>query len=271
MNWENFLPNLLNWLTTEGLKIVFALIIIFIGFWIVSRLAKKIAAALEKKNVDKIIAKIIVALFNYGIKALIIICMLGYLGIETSGIAALISSVGVGIGLAVQGALANFAGGILIIVTRPFKVDDFIETQGYSGTVEDISIIHTTLRTGDNKTVLLPNGALANSNVVNYSRKDIRRVDFTFSIAYNADFVLAQKIILAIFENHDKVLKNPETLVRMTAHGSNSIDIVSRCWVNSADYWDVYFDVMEIVKLAFDKNGIEIPYSQLDVHLDNKK
>ena len=270
MDWENFLPSLLNWLTTEGLKIVFALIIIFVGFLIVGKLSKKIAAALEKKGTDKIIAKILVALFNYGLKGLIIICMLGYLGIETSGIAALISAVGVGIGLAVQGALSNFAGGILIIITRPFKVDDFIETQGISGVVEDISIIHTTIKTGDNKTAILPNGALANSNVINYSRKDIRRVDFTFSIAYDANFALAQKVVLGVFEKHEKILDNPESMVRMTAHGASSIDLVSRCWVKTEDYWDVYFDVMETVKSEFDKNGIEIPYNQLDVHVNNK-
>ena len=271
MEWDNFLPSLLNWLTTEGLKILFALIVIFISFWIISKLSKKIKNSLEKKGTDKIIAKILVALFNYGLKGLVVICMLGYLGIETSGIAALISAVGVGIGLAVQGALANFAGGILIILTRPFKVDEFIETQGIMGTVEDISIIHTTIRTGDNKTAILPNGALANSNVINYSRKDIRRVDFTFSIGYGANFALAQKIVLAIFENHEKILETPGAMVRMTAHGASSIDLVSRCWVNAADYWDVYFDIMETVKAEFDRNGIEIPFNQLDVHVDYKK
>jgi len=271
MDWDNFFPSLLNWLTTEGLKILFALIVIFVGFCIISKLSKKLKVSLEKKNTDKIIAKILVSVFNYGLKALVVICMLGYLGIETSGIAAVISSIGIAIGLAVQGALSNFAGGILIIITRPFKVDDFIETQGILGTVEDISIIHTTIRTGDNKTAILPNGALANSNIINYSRKDIRRVDFTFSIGYTADFALAQKIILSIFAKHEKVLDNPESMVRMTAHGASSIDIVSRCWVNSADYWDVYFDVMETVKSEFDRYGIEIPFNQLDVHVDNKK
>lgn len=271
MNWENFLPNLLNWLTTEGLKILFAVIVIFVGFFIIGKISKRIAASLEKKGTEKMIAKILVALFNYGLKGLLVVCMLGYLGIETSGIAAVISAVGIAIGLAVQGALANFAGGILIIITRPFKVDEFIETQGISGTVEDIGIIHTTVKTGDNRTVILPNGALANSNVINYSRKDLRRVDFTFSIGYGADFALAQKIVLDVFEKHEKVLSQPGTMVRMTAHGASSIDLVSRCWVNASDYWDVYFDVMETVKAEFDKNGIEIPYNQLDVHVDSKK
>ncbi|MBQ8742346.1 MAG: mechanosensitive ion channel [Clostridia bacterium] len=267
MNWENFFPSLLNWLTTEGLKIVFAIIVILVGFFIVGKISKKIANACEKKGTDKMVAKILVALFNYGLKGLIVICMLGYLGIETSSIAAVISAVGIAVGLAVQGALSNFAGGILIILTHPFKLDEFIETQGISGTVENIGIIHTTVRTGDNRTVILPNGALANSNVINYSRKDIRRVDFTFSISYDSDFALAQKIILDVFEKHEKVLGEPGAMVRMTAHGQNSIDLVSRCWTNASDYWDVYFDITETIKAEFDKNGIQIPYSQLDVHV----
>lgn len=264
---EQIMGNIINWISTEGVKVLIAIILLIVSFALIRMISKRLRRAFEKRGTDKTIANVVIHVFDYGARILVVLCLLGYLGIETSGVAALISALGVGVGLAVQGALSNLAGGVLIILTRPFKVDDFIEAQGFSGTVEDINIIHTTLRTGDNKVVVLPNGALANSNVVNYSVKDTRRVDFTFSIGYTADFSLAKKLIADIFEGHEKVLKDPAYMIRMTEHGASAIVLVARCHVNSADYWDVYFDVTEQVKASFDANGIEIPFNQLDVHV----
>ena len=170
-----------------------------------------------------------------------------------------------------QGALSNFAGGILIIFTRPFKIDDYIAACGVDGTVEDINLIHTVLRTPDNKVITLPNGTLANETIINYSVKDTRRVDFVFAIAYEADFALAQRLLRSVFEEHELVLSDPAPFVRMTEHGDSAIKIAARAWVNSADYWTVYFDVTERVKAVFDENGIVIPYNQLDVHLASQK
>ncbi len=269
MDWNAFFSSILNWLLTEGIKIVIAFILLFIGFKLARYIAKKISGAMEKRHVDQTICNVTKHILNYGLKIVIIVCLLGYLGIETSGIAAVISSLGIAVGLAVQGALSNLAGGVLIIVTRPFRVNDFIEAQGISGTVEDINIIHTTLRTPDNKVVSLPNGSLANSNIINYSVKDTRRVDFVFSIGYTADYQKAQGIILDIFNRHELVLDDPAPFVRMSEHAASAINITARCWVKSADYWTVNFDVIETVKAEFDKNGIEIPFNQLDVHLDN--
>jgi small conductance mechanosensitive channel len=202
-------------------------------------------------------------------KIVITICLVGYVGIDTSGLAALVTSFGVCIGLAVNGAVANLAGGVVIILTRPFKVDDFIEAQGYSGTVEDIRITCTRIRTGDNKVVYVPNGALSAGTIVNYSEKETRRVDFTFSIGYGDDFEKAKKIITDICMAHELVLKEEPILVRVSEHGASSINIVARVWVNSGDYWTVNFDIIEAVKTAFDKEGIEIPYNQIDVHVKN--
>ena len=172
-------------------------------------------------------------------------------------------------GLALNGALSNLAGGVLIILTRPFRVDDFIDAQGYSGTVEDIHITCTKLRTPDNKVVYVPNGALSSGTIVNYSEKDTRRVDFTFSIGYGDDFEKAKNTVMNILSSHELVLDDPAPMVRVSEHGASSINLVARGWVKSSDYWTVNFDVIEAVKAAFDKEGIEIPFNQLDVHVKN--
>lgn len=271
MNLEQILATVLNWLATEGVKILIALIILAISFFVIKRISRRFYRSMQKKNVDKTVSKVIFHVINYGAKIIVVVCLLGYLGIETSSIAALITSLGVGVGLAVQGALSNFAGGILIVFTRPFKIDDYIEACGVDGTVEDINLIHTVLRTPDNKVITLPNGTLANENIVNYSVKDTRRVDFVFSIAYEADFALAQRLLFSVFEEHELVLSDPAPFVRMKEHGDSAIKIAARAWVKSGDYWTVYFDVTERVKSVFDEKGIVIPFNQLDVHLASDK
>ncbi len=270
MDWNALINGLINWLATEGVKIVIALVLLVIGFSLSSYVAKKIQKAMTKREVDATLCAVTKNVLNYGLKIVVVVCLLGYLGIETSGIAAVISSLGIAFGLAVQGALSNLAGGVLIILTRPFRVGDYIDAQGISGTVEDINIIHTTVVTNDQKTVSMPNGALANSNIINYSTKVNRRVDFTFSIGYSADYRLAQGIVLDVFSRHELILKDPAPFVRMSEHAASSIHIAARAWVKNADYWTVFYDVMEQVKAEFDKNNIEIPYNQLDVHVENK-
>ena len=271
MNWNEILNSvisgLVNWVTTTGVKILFALVLWFVTFKIINRVARRIERTGEKGKIDKTLARTFAYIFKLGMKCLIGICLIGYVGIDTSGLAALVVSLGACIGLALNGALSNLAGGILIILTRPFRVDDFIEAQGYSGIVEDIHITTTKIRTGDNKVVYIPNGPLSSGTIVNYSVKDTRRVDFTFSIGYGDDFEKAKGIILDICTSHELVLKDPEPMVRISEHGASSINLVTRVWVNSADYWTVNFDILEAVKTAFDKEGIEIPFNQLDVHV----
>jgi small conductance mechanosensitive channel len=217
---------------------------------------------------DKTIAKVLNYIIKVGAKILVVICLVGYLGIDTSGLTALVTSLGVCAGLAVNGALSNLAGGILIIFTRPFKLDDYIEVEGsVAGTVEDIQIVCTKLRTPDNKTIYVPNGTLSNSNIINYSEKPTRRVDFDFSISYENDFEAAKAIVTEICASHSLVLSDPAPMVRVASHGQSSVDLTARVWVNNNDYWTVRFDILEAVKAAFDKNGISIPYNQLDVHV----
>lgn len=270
MDWQALTNTLLQWATNTGVKIVVALIVMFISFKIINAIAKRIIKGGEKKNADKTIFQTFAYVLKIGLKIIVIICLIGYLGIDTSGLTALVASLGVGIGLAVNGALSNLAGGVLIILTRPFKIDDYIEALGYSGTVVDIHITNTKLLTPDNKVIYLPNGVLANTEIVNYSEKDLRRVDFTFSIGYSDDFEKAKQIITEICVAHELVLKDPQPFVRVKEHGASSINITARTWTKNADYWTVYFDITESVKAAFDKEGIEIPFNQLDVNIKNK-
>ena len=271
MNWEQILTNFVNWCTTEGVKIIIAFVLLIASFIVINCLVKGLKKTFNKKKVDKTIGKTVCYILNWGLKILVVLALLGYLGLDTSGVAALITTAGVGIGLALQGSLANVAGGVLIILLRPFRVDDFIEAQGVSGTVEDIHLIYTYVRTGDNKVVALPNGNLANNVIVNYSKKDTRRVDLEFAISYANDYKKAEAIILKLFAEHQKTLKDPAPLCRIVRHDASSITLTARVWAKSDDYWDVYFDLLEQVKSEFDLQGIEIPFNQLDVHVKNDK
>jgi small conductance mechanosensitive channel len=195
------------------------------------------------------------------------VCLIGYLGIDSCGITPRIASFSVCIGLAVNGALSNLAGGVLILLTRPFRVDDFIEAQGVSGTVADIHITSTKIVTGDNKVIYVPNGTLANGNIINYSEKDTRRVDLEFSISYSADSEKAKAIIADIFEKHELILKDPAPFIRLTQMADSSLNFTIRVGTESANYWAVTFDLNEGVVAELQKNGIEIPFPQLDVHV----
>lgn len=273
MDWNQVLNDILNllinWTMTSGIRILIAILLWFVSFKIVNSISRKIQKSGENGKLDKTLARTFAYIFRIAMKCLIAICLIGFVGIDTSGLAALVVSLGACIGLALNGALSNLAGGILIIVTRPFRVDDFIEAQGYSGTVEDIHITTTKIRTPDNKVVYIPNGPLSADTIVNYSVKDTRRVDFTFSIGYGDDFEKAKRIVMDICTSHALVLKDPEPIVRMSSHAESSINLTARAWVKSADYWTVNFDILEAVKAAFDKEGIEIPFNQLDVHVKN--
>ena len=264
---QKLLGYVIDWAITDGVKLVIALIILFVSFKIVNVIAKRILQSGEKGKFDKTLARTFSYVLKVGLKCVIGLALVAYVGIDTSGLAALVTSLGVCAGLALNGALSNLAGGVLIILTRPFRVDDYIEAQGHAGTVEDIHITYTRIRTPDNKVIYLPNGALSSGDVVNYSEKTTRRVALTFSISYDADYEKAKEIIKKICTDHELVLQDPAPFVRMTAHGDSGIDITARVWVNSGDYWTVNYDLLEMVKAALDEAGIEIPYNQLDVHI----
>lgn len=265
--FSDYLDSALGFIINASIRVVIAVLILLFSFKAVNYIGKKIEHSSEKRHIDKTLSRAFAYVFKLAAKGVIAVCLIGFVGIDTSGFTALIVSVGAGIGLALNGALSNLAGGIIIILTRPIRVDDFIEAQGYSGTVEDIHITNTKLRTPDNKTVYIPNGALSSGTIVNYSVNPTRRVDFSFLIGYSDDFEEAKRIVLEIFNLHPDALKDPEPLVRVSSHGDSGVEITARVWVKSENYWNVKFDILEAVKTAFDERGIEIPYRQLDIHL----
>lgn len=275
MDWQQVWQTVQNWLTTTGIKVVISIVIMIVSFSLINWLSKKIAKRADKKvesnkKIDKTIYRTLSYVAKVGLKVLVVIALIGYLGIDTSAITALIASLGVGVGLAINGTLSNFAGGMLILITRPFKDDDFIDACGYSGTVEDIRICHTKLRTTDNKVIYLPNGKLSTSEIVNYTEKDLRRVDLKFSISYSDDFEKAKKVIEEVWNQNELILKDPAPSVRVSAQSASSIDLTAKVWCKNEDYWTVNFDMLEQVKTAFDQNGIKIPFNQLDVHIKNQ-
>ena len=270
LTWEAVGETLLSWCLNTGVKILIALVLLMVSFRIINLVSRRIekGTKLTGKH-DKTIVKALSYIGKVGAKIIVVICLVAYLGIDTSGLTALVTSLGVCAGLAVNGALSNLAGGVIIIFTRPFKLDDYIEVEGsdIAGTVEDIQIVCTKLRTPDNKTIYVPNGTLSNSNIINYSEKDTRRVDFTFCIDYSNDFEKAKALVMAVCTSHKLVLSDPAPFVRMSEHAQSSINLTARVWVKSGDYWTVKFDILEAVKQTFDENNISIPFNQLDVHL----
>lgn len=272
INWSSVLDTVVSWCLSTGFKVIISLLILFISFRIINAISKRIEKkAQNNEKFDKTLVKTLTYVGKVAAKIVIAICLVGYLGIDTSGLTALVTSIGVCAGLAVNGALSNLAGGVLIIFTRPFKVDDYIEVEGSSiaGTVEEIRIVTTKLCTPDNKVIYVPNGTLSNSNIINYSEKNTRRVDFSFSVAYESDFEKARELIIALLSSHELTLDDPAPVVRMSGHGDSSIDITARAWVKSEDYWTVKWDILEASKKMFDDNGIEIPYNKLDVNVKN--
>ena len=266
---ETVIDTVLSWCLNTGMKILISVVLLLVSFRIINVLARKLERKVDDKRFDKTLVKTLSYVGKVGLKILVVLCLVGYLGVDTSGITALVTSLGVCAGLAVNGALSNLAGGVLIIFTRPFKVDDYIEVEkdGVAGTVEDIRIVYTKLRTPDNKVIYLPNGTLSNSSIINYSEKDTRRVDFLFSVAYESDFEAAKELIYNICTSHELTLNDPAPLVRVSEHGDSGVNITARVWVKSADYWTVKWDILESSKRAFDESGIEIPYNKLDVNV----
>ncbi|MDD6995006.1 MAG: mechanosensitive ion channel [Candidatus Borkfalkiaceae bacterium] len=273
MDWQNIWNTIQNWLTSTGIKILVALLLIVVSFAIINKIAKQIEKKGKKleesKHVDKTVYRTLSNVLKVGLKVLVLLSAVAYLGIDTGAITALLASLGVGVGLAVNGTLSNLAGGILLLFTRPFKDGDYISANGYEGFVEDIFICNTKIRTNDNKVVYLPNGKLSTGEIVNFTENQTRRVDLTYSIAYSDDFEKAAEIVKQVAAANPKILKDPAPKAHITAHSASSIDLFCPVWCNKEDYWDVLFYMNEQVKKAFDENGITIPFGQLDVHVKN--
>jgi small conductance mechanosensitive channel len=222
------------------------------------------------KHADLTLSRVAYSAIKVVLKALVLISLIGYVGIETASISAVVATLGVGVSLAVQGTLANFAGGIIIILMRPFRIGDFITTNGESGTVEEIKLFYTHIVTPDNRVIYVPNGNVANNVIVNVSVKDTRRVEVVMSVAYDSNIALVKEVIRKVFAANELILTNPAPFVDVTQYANSSIDLVCRAWVKSSDYWTVNFYLLNEIKKAFDENGIQVPYDTLDVNVITK-
>ncbi len=267
---EKWMDTLTTLAKEYGIKILGAAIIWIIGIWIIKRIKRLLVKAMNKVEYDESLEKFISSLIVGGLKILLIVVILGHLGVETTSFAAIFAAAGLAIGLALQGSLSNFAGGILILVFKPFKTGDYIEAQGEAGSVKEIQIFTTKLNSPDNKEIIIPNGILSNGNITNYSTEKTRRVDLIMGVSYDANIKETKDVLMNILSKHPKVLNNPAPLVNVRELADSSVNFNVRPWVNNEDYWDVYTEVTEACKLELDKAGIEIPYPQMDIHQNNK-
>ncbi len=268
---ENLIEKVFELLIIYGLKVLAAIVVFIIGRWVAKGLRNLARRVMEKKGVDPTLVSFVVNLTYIALLVFVIIAALGQLGIQTTSFIAIIGAAGLAIGLALQGSLSNFAAGFLMIIFRPFKVGDFIEGAGTSGTVEEIQIFTTTLTTPDNKTVIIPNASLTAGNIINWTVKGTRRVDLVIGIGYEDDIDKARKIMEDVIAKDERILKDPAPMIAVAELADSSVNFTVRPWAKADDYWGVYFDLNEKIKKAFDAEGISIPFPQRDVHVYEHK
>lgn len=256
--------------TKYGFVVVKVIVVLIIGFKVIGMINAVISKLMEKNSLDKSLQSFLVSLFSIILKACLFISIASMVGIQTTSFVALLGAVGLAVGMALRGTLSNFAGGVMILLFRPFKVGDFIEAQGVSGTVKEIQIFNSILITADKKTIILPNGPLSTGNMVNYSIEPVRRVDMSFGIGYDDDLKLAKTVLEELGKNDERILQDPPVDIFVSELGDNAVTILFRPYVKKENYWGVYFDMMEKVKLTFDEKGISFPYPQQDVHMHQK-
>jgi len=250
-----------------GPQLLLAIIVLIVGLWLIKRVVRLMGKGMERSNTEPTLAKFLSSLVSIGLKALLLISVASMVGIATTSFIAILGAAGLAVGLALQGSLANFAGGMLILMFRPYKVGDFVDAQGVAGTVSAIEIFNTVIKTPDNKVIIVPNGAMSNGIITNYSREPTRRVDFVFGIGYSDDIAQAKATIERLVREDERALSDPEPLIVVSELADSSVNITTRVWVNAPDYWGLYFGLTEKVKLTFDAEGISIPFPQRDVHL----
>ncbi|WP_297329305.1 mechanosensitive ion channel domain-containing protein [uncultured Bacteroides sp.] len=260
------LEQLIDWGVGAGGRIIGAVIIFVVGRFLISFLNKMVAKLMVKRHVDRSVQSFVKSLVNILLTILLIIAVIGKLGVETTSFAALLASAGVAVGMALSGNLQNFAGGLIVLLFRPFKVGDWIECQGVSGTVREIQIFHTILTTGDNKVIYIPNGPLSSDTVINYSREDTRRVDWVIGVEYGENYDKVESTVRRIIAEDSRIFTTPAPFVALHALDTSSVNIVMRVWVKSSDYWGVYFDMNKTIYAVFNKEDIAFPFPQLTVH-----
>ena len=268
MTWEKFINFLFDFLTSWGIKLLGALIVLVVGIKLIGWLSKWIKKTPKLDRLDSSLRSFLGSFSRIILYVILIITVAMILGIPATSFITILASCGVAIGLALQGSLSNFAGGLMILFFKPFKIGDYIEASGESGTVVGISVVYTELLTPDNKRITVPNGTLTNEVIVNYSAEETRRIDWKFTTSYDNNVSEVKEIINTVLRAQPEILAEPAPFVRLSEHGDNALVYTVRVWCKNADYWTIYFNVMEQVKEAFDKNNVSIPYPQLDVHID---
>jgi small conductance mechanosensitive channel len=250
-----------------GPKVLYAVVTLMVGLWLIRIVIKSVKKGMEKGKMEPSLSKFLGSFLSILLKLLLLVTVATMLGIEATSFIAMLGAAGLAVGLALQGSLSNFAGGVLILVFKPFKVGDFIDAQGFLGSVDSIQVLNTILKTPDNKTIIIPNGALANGSITNFTTESTRRVDMNFGIGYGDDIGKAKDVLKKLVANDERILKTPEPVVVVSGLGESSVDFAVRVWCNASNFWNIFFDMQEKVKLTFDKEGISIPFPQRDVHL----
>lgn len=264
---EQALEILVGWAESYGPMLLGSLAIFIIGRILIGIIAGWITKGMNRTGADKTLIKFVVSLVRIGLLALVIVASISNLGVEMTSFVAIIGAAGLAVGFALQNSLSNFASGVMLIIFHPFKAGDFVEAGGSAGTVENITIFNTIMRAGDNKKIIIPNSNITGNNITNFSANNTRRIDFVFGIGYNDDLKKAKSILEQMMSEVKRVLKDPAPVVAVSELADSSVNFIVRPWVKSADYWNVYWDTMEKVKLTFDNQGISIPYPQQDVHM----
>lgn len=267
---NSYTDNAIQFIIDYGPRVLGALLVLILGLWLISWITKIVKRGFRKGKVDESLIPFLASLVNWTLKALLLISVASMVGIATTSFIAVLGAAGLAIGLALQGTLGNFAGGVMILLFKPYKVGDLIEAQGYLGVVEEIQIFVTKLRSPQNELIIIPNGAISNGSLQNYSETDARRVDCTIGISYDSDIKKAREVLLEVVTSHPKVLKDPAPTIAVGELADSSVNLLVRPHCAPGDYWEVYFHVYEEGKIALDKAGITIPFPQRDVHLFQK-
>lgn len=269
MDVQEILAQLAPLIVSYGTKLIGAVLVWILGSWIIRMLVRGFVKILDNRDIDSSLKPFLKSILSILLKVLLVISVLGMLGIEMTSFIAIIGAAGLAIGMALSGTLQNFAGGVMILLFKPFKVGDFIDAQGFSGTVNEIQIFNTILKTPDNKTIIIPNGGLATSAMTNYSTEATRRVDWTIGIGYGDDAAKAESVIRRLISEDERILSEPEPFVAVSGLADSSVNFTARAWVKAEDYWGVYFDMNRKVYEVFDQEGLNIPFPQMDVHVHN--
>ncbi len=263
-----FLSTVISYLTSAGIRLILALAFVFIAWFLTKKLLEVLNKSKKLQQLDKTVSKFAITCLGFVVKAIILVIGASILGVDMTSVVAIIATLGLTVGLALQGGLSNITGGLIILIFKPFKVDDFIETNGVIGTVSEISIFYTVLKTPDNKTIYLPNASVTNVTVINYSIEEIRRVDFEFAVEYGANTEGVKALLLALADKNELILKNPAPTSRISAFADSSLKVNLRVWCLNENYWDVFFAINEAVKEGFDKFDVKAPLNQVKVHIE---